>query len=918
MTAALVGRTSELQAALAGLESAHALGCLIAGEAGIGKSSVWRAAVDAAGGRVLTARAREVEAPLPYATLDALLAPVADEILPQLPAPQARALEVVLLLADEDGAPPDERRVGAATLSAVRVLAAAGRLLVAIDDVQWVDAPSAAALEYAAARLTPAEPVRLLLAWRSGDAPARVAAGVAEAGLRRVDVGPMNANEIRELVLTRSTRALSRPQALRLHETVRGNPLHAIELARALSDEQLAGREPITADTDLAALIARRVAALPEPTRRALLLVAILAEPHSDHLDDVAATALAPAQADGLVEMQAGRIAFTHPLYAAALVASTPPAAVRAAHRELAATTTDPVVRARHLALGSNEPDPSVAGELDAAAELAAARGGTVTAAELAEHAARLTPAGDEEMRLQRRVTGARHAAVAGDVEHARRVLQEVLGDATGRTRARALLLLADALAGDLEESEALVQEALDAAGEDAGLRMDAWLTGSMIAGLRGDGRAGLERARRALAAAEESDDVALRATALGGALWNELLTWNFTPGLLERALALPEPRGVLLYHHPRMTLGMRLMFLDRYDEAREHLEAMRRLAQAEGDVFNEMYALYHLCELEVRAGRLDTALEMIRQEAVLGDQAGADLQPGSRLAARAYVCAHRGDAQARELGEQALAAAEAEGDWIFATLSRGVLSFVDLMEGDAAAAARRLRGIPDRIIEGGWDEPTVWRLWPDALESLIVTGEFDESERLTSHYEALAARTGAPTAVGTAARARAQLLAARGESAAAATTFERAAAAFGGANPLEHARTLLAAGVFHRRAKRKAEARGLLEAARDELTRIGAHGWRRVAEAELGRIGGRRPAGDELTPTERRVAELIAQGRSNKEAAAALYVTVRAVEANLTRIYAKLGVRTRTELAARMAEQTMWDPALSAPADRA
>ena len=237
-TSAIVGRDEELSLVAAFLEAPAQLpaALLLEGEAGIGKSTVWRHGVELAranGFRVLETRPSESETALSFAGLGDLLGEAAYEVLPELPPPQARALEIALLLRDPGGAPPDQRGISTAFLGALRVLARRRSLLVAVDDVQWLDAPSLAVLEYAARRLRD-EPVALLLTRRlvGDDAPLTLERALGER-LSRVAIGPLSLGSLHRLLRERLEVPLPRPLLRRIHELSGGNPFFALELARA-------------------------------------------------------------------------------------------------------------------------------------------------------------------------------------------------------------------------------------------------------------------------------------------------------------------------------------------------------------------------------------------------------------------------------------------------------------------------------------------------------------------------------------------------------------------------------------------------------------------------------------------------------------------------------------------------------------
>ena len=253
---------------------------------------------------------------------------------------------------------------------------------------------------------------------------------------------------------------------------------------------------------------------------------------------------------------------------------------------------------------------------------------------------------------------------------------------------------------------------------------------------------------------------------------------------------------------------------------------------------------------------------------------------------------------EARAHAEEGIASAQAFSQEIFAVLSLGVLGRLELALGNLQAAAEYLRELPGRLLAGGHLDPAQ-PIWADAIETLIALGELELARTYLEHLEANATRMGSPRAATGAARCRGLLSAAEGSLADATEAFEAsltAAAAF----PLERGRTLLCLGVVRRQAQQKRAAREALEQALAIFEELGALLWAEKARAELRRISGRAPASEELTETERRVAELAARGRTNREIAAELFMGVSTVEAHLSHVYRKLGVR-RAELARRL-----------------
>jgi DNA-binding CsgD family transcriptional regulator len=287
-----------------------------------------------------------------------------------------------------------------------------------------------------------------------------------------------------------------------------------------------------------------------------------------------------------------------------------------------------------------------------------------------------------------------------------------------------------------------------------------------------------------------------------------------------------------------------------------------------------------------------------------LGELLGDEQYRGMVLHAQALVDAHLGRAEsARAAVEEADAISAAVSDAIVPIWNLAALGHLELSLGNLEAAAGHLRALPARLVSLGWNDPAD-SVWPDTIEVLIGIGELEQARTYLDLYEQRAERSGSAWALACAARCRGLLLGAKGDFSSAFESLEHALAEHESVeSPFELARTLLALGSVRRRSKQKRAAREVLEQARAAFEEMGAASWAERARAELARIGGRRPSTKELTETEERVASLAAQGRSNKEIASELYMSVHTVEAHLSRIYRKLGVRSRAELAGRRPE---------------
>lgn len=443
----IVGRETELASLrvfVAGENDLRAV--VLEGRPGIGKTTLWEACVEEAraeGLRVLPARPSDAEARLVFGALIDVLDGVGSEELAHLPAPQLEALEMALLrrTAPADAAPP-ANAVAVGLLGALRALSADARVLVAVDDVQWLDPASATALAFAARRLEP-DRVRFLLARRPGQITALEQA-LEPQGVERIELEGLSLGGTRRLLLERLGLSLSRPVMRRLFDTTLGNPLFGLELGRTLVADgvpALGGELPVPERVD--ELLGTRVAALPEAPRRVLTIVALSPDLRLGQLLEVAdERALAEAVAAGVLVVDGDHVRAAHPLIAAAAARDCPPTELRALHRLIAETGIDTELRIRHLALSTTEPDAGLAETVSAAAGTAARRGAAQAAAELAEHALRLTPT-DDPAHVDRLLQLGAYLEIAGEKRRLADLLLPVVDSLpAGPPRARAWFLL--------------------------------------------------------------------------------------------------------------------------------------------------------------------------------------------------------------------------------------------------------------------------------------------------------------------------------------------------------------------------------------------------------------------------------------------------------------------------------------------
>lgn len=913
-----VGREREIDAIerfLAGARQGFRA-LLLEGEPGIGKTTVFGEALrmaDSSGMSVLSCRPTESEAPLSFAAIGDLLHAVPRKPWSSLPAPQRRALRVALLEADPGARPVDRRAVAAGVRSLLTRLAAERPLLLAVDDVQWLDTASAAALEYAIRRLGP-ERIGVLTTRRLG-APARLelALGVPPAAFSSQRIGPLGLGALQHLLRERFGDAFARSLLVRIHGTSGGNPLFALEIARVLAERGApAFGDPLPVPDDVRALVRERVEALPDATRDLLLAAALLTHPTVETLGRVLGRApdadLATAERAGIAALEGSLVAFAHPLHAAAVVAAAMGVERRRMHRRLAEGVDALEERALHLALGADRPDERHAALLEEGAAAACARGSLQAAAELLERARALTPASEMEAARARGIRAAELHMHAGDRTRSCALLQELLtGPLASGQRAEALRLLAELLLDeeDPEASERLLLEALASADDPTtSARIQVHL--AFVVTLRKDFARAADYCHQALASLEGSDDAALLAEALARCA---MADYNAGRGIdwtkVDRALALEDPGRMAPAEIAPSGLAAHLLAsVGRHAEARRLFAAQRARLAERGDEAELAWALLLLSWLETRSGNFGAAAEVADEAIDCASLTANRALKRLAVAQRAWVDAHLGDLDpARQRCAEA-AAPHGRGDlqvqmWITSTLALAAVSV-----GDYEDAWRASRALTEVIEPHGVVQASALMYLPDALEALVGLGELDRAEAVLGALEA-AARAGDPGwALATSGRCRGLLLAARGDPAGAVAMLDAALLEHARFElPFERARILLVKGLVERRRRRPAEARRALGAALAEFDRLGARLWAARARQELGQLGERRrlPLG-ELTPSERRVADLAVEGLSNKEIAAALFVSVHTIEVHLSRAYGKLGVHSRMQLARTLA----------------
>jgi DNA-binding CsgD family transcriptional regulator len=918
MAEEVIGRSGELLSLAAFVEAVPNTGqaLVLEGEAGIGKTVLWQEGLrlaDEHGFRVLRSRSSASETQIGFAAISDLLAPVIDETVPLLVPLQRRALESALLLREPGRSQPDARVLGLALVSVVRSLARNGPLLVAVDDAQWVDASSAALLAFALRRMED-EPVGVLATVRGRSVQAPFELDRAFGDFRRMPVEPLSIGAIHRLLWGRLALTLSRPMLTRVHKTAGGNPFFALELGRGLVRGSIpADADDLSLPENLQALVADRLGALPKRVRDTLVAVAALAAPSVTLLESLGATAVDDielARNRGVVELGGDRIRFTHPLLAPACYTAMPLHRRRRVHQRLAELDIDPEERARHLAIASPGPDKEIAAALDAAARYAHGRGAAQAAAELAERAVRLTPVAAVEDVGRRRIAAAELCAYAGDLTRARALLEEVVDSAApGPLRAEGLCRLANvrrALDGNAIAVE-LLSRALAEPGVESRQRVIILCSLGSVMHVGSGSSSAAQYAAAALALAEEVAEPELLAVSLNlVAMWAFFRTGRIQRDLLDRAIELhcridgglsSESRAV--FADPRTSLAWQLGAAGRYDESR----AISREVIAQDldrDDPSVVWNMLDMARFEVRAGLWESAARLCDEAMELARQTGRETAEPLGLMILAEIDAYRGAAEFTTTADLLRAAERFDLDFTTSSLNRALAS-LELCRDDPRAGWRRVAPYFEDIDE--MDELHAQIAGSVAIEALIGIGNLGTAEQLLTLLDERAADADTPLR-SLAHRCRGLLLAVRGDHEGAIAELEAAAVELDPPqkmDPLELARTLLSLGRVRRQAQHKRAARETLERALEIFEQLGARPWVDRTRSELRRIGGRIASAHELSETERRIAELVVAGCRNRDVAAELSLSPNTVAWNLSKIYRKLGVGSRTELAARV-----------------
>jgi DNA-binding CsgD family transcriptional regulator len=898
---AFVGREAErarVDAFVASLRhGARAL--IVRGAPGIGKTSLWRNGLDvcrAAGFRVLVTRPAEEEMSLALAGLADLF--------------DGLEIENVALRADDN---PFAR--GRAVLDRLRQLAERAPVVVAIDDVQWLDSASARALRYAVRRLDE-EPVGVLATSRSGadpEDPLTVSTTLPPGRCDSLELGPVSLVALRSM-LRGTVDAISHPLLVRIHEISAGNPFYAIELARGLPRDERArlSASELRPPDSLQAAIARRLDTMSGELAELIDLAAAAGPVTVRELGEAlpgvdVQQLLVTAEREGLLVVDEQlEVRPAHPLIASTAYGRMSPLTRRSLHGRLAAQAVDDDVRARHLALSSDDPDAELAQLLEEAARRASGRGAPDLAAEFTAHSLRLTPSEDADGARRRALAEIDHLAAAGEVGRALSLADELIADLpSGSARGEVLLHRYQLEDEESPTSEALLLRALDEAGEDERLRgrvlqdlagLRGWLLGNMPGAI--------DSAREALAIADRVGEPSVQMLAAAGLAHLEAVAGSPRRELIARAVALEEEVGspsILI--GPAALRAKQMYWAGELSAARAQFEALLSHAVQSGNEFRRPYCLYDLALVECSAGELTEARKHVEDGIQAARDADDAYTEGWLLHPLGLVEAWLGRAaEARAAAERLLARAQNQSQRPGIVRARSVLGVLALSEGNADAAARELGEAAQLLEDMGYAHPGAFPALPNAVEALALC-DLDAATLLLERLAHQAAAVESLWALAAVERCRGVLLLARGKADDAVAPLESAEGAFArlGYRP-DAARALLARGRALLRLGQRTQAADAFADAHARFTGMGAVLWEARAAEELERAAPGRASG-ELTPAESRVAELVAEGMKNREIGQMLFMSVATVEAHLTRIYRKLGLRSRAELARLVAE---------------
>jgi DNA-binding CsgD family transcriptional regulator len=909
----LVGRDLECQtirALVAGARVGQSGVLVLVGEAGIGKSALLDEAVDGVPGTlVLRATGTESEHELPFGGLLQLIRPALVH-LDRIPAPQAEALAGALAL--HRGGGGDRFAVGAATLSLLSRFAEDHPLVLVVDDGHLLDLPSAQALAFAARRFT-ADRVAVLVAVREG-----LASPFTDGGLPLLRLRGLALEATADLLASTGSRS-SAPVVARLHELTGGNPLALVELAGdSAALDPLPSGVPVPVPASLARVFARRTDRLSAQARTALLVAAasgtdVPLVARACELLSVDVSVLGEAEDAGLLSVDADVLAFRHPLVRSAVYSDAVPGARRAAHSALAAALhpDDADRRAWHLAEAALGPDEGTAQLLHDVALRAAGRSAHAVSASAFERAARLSP--DRMQRTGRLVAAAEAAWRAGLTDVATALLDRAseLRPPTGlRIAVSALRGRIAARTGSVEQARDLLLEAgADAAVSDPDTAVLLLAEGILACFFLAD--------TASVATAADAIDRLLQLPASRAALGDRsrlvgelacgvaaVLTGRGGAARMRRAvrrLGVEDP----VLGDPRVATWLVLgpLFLRESGTGRELVQTVVDGLRRRSVVADLPFLLFHVARDEATTDRWDVAGLTYAEGVHLARETGSAADLAACLAGLSWLEARQGrgvECRAHASEARELSAQRHMG--LFQCWTLFALGELELGLGRPAAALPHLEQLVELLGELRLDDVDL-SPGPELADVLVRLDREDDAREVAADYAARAAAKGQPWALARAARATALTCPEEEVDEHVARALHHHTATL---DSFELARTQLSYGARLRRSRRRAAARPPLRAALGTFEALGAAPWADQAGAELlatGEAAPRRGASalTGLTPQEQQVARLLADGRTTREAAAALFLSPKTVEYHLRHVYAKLSIGSRAELSQRL-----------------
>jgi DNA-binding CsgD family transcriptional regulator len=831
-----------------------------------------------------------------------LLREVPERVLDELPDIQRVAVDHVLMRATAELPATDQHVVAAAFNSVVRCLATDSPVLIAIDNVQWLDPSSQAITAFAARRF--AGSVGLLMTERCDPDCGSNASWLQLTppdALNRIRMGPLSLGALHALFSTRLGRIFPRPTMVRIAEIFGGNPFYALELARAIDTGSTAARPVLPGS--LATLMRQRIGRLERDAQEMLLAAASVADPTVELLAQVtdtsvdhAADLLEEAESKALVSIDGHRVRFSHPLLARTIYTDASPARRRAVHRQLADALLPPEMKARHMALAASSANPETLQALDSAATSAAARGAPAAAAELVDLGLRL--GGDEP---PRRLRAAEYHFKAGDAQRAQALLERTIDQLPpGMLRGAGLNLMAAVRLNDDNWTQAasLLERALAHVEGTPAFHVNTLISLAFTQWMVAKFDESLATVRTAVSHAEALGDPALISVALAMSVQLNFMAGNgVDEASLRRAVELEDPDAdVLLPFRASVVNALVLAWTGRLDEACTHLAETRNRCVEGGNETDLMAVTSLMVLVEVWRGDLAEAVHLADEAMERAEQGGGTL--AFALTMRAMVAAYVGrEHDTRADVHAALDIARRRQSPRLIEWPLRTLGFLEVSLGNYAEAVSALQPLLREFEANPGTEIAGALFLPDAIEALASLGRHTEAEPLIEALEGNGRRNDCAWMLAVGARCRSMSLAARGD-VDAAELMARQALIEHDRIPIrfERARTELLLGQLQRRQRRKDTATATLKEALATFEDIGTPFWADRARAELARTNVV-PSRDVLTPSERRVAELAASGKTNRDVASALFISPKTVEANLARIYRKLGIKSRAEL---------------------